>query len=158
MAELQLEAPPVETSAPPVRSATHADTEQVVATILLAFSGDPFVRHWFSDPLQYLMHFPKGILAFGGSAIHHGTAHYAGGFSGAALWLPPGVGPDEEALGAHLQQTVAVEKQADLFAVLEQMGAGHPAEPHWYLPLIGVDTTGGALPRWNERTLTVADP
>jgi ribosomal protein S18 acetylase RimI-like enzyme len=23
--------------------------------------------------------------------------------------------------------------------VLERMGACHPAEPHWYLPLIGVD-------------------
>ena len=26
-----------------------------------------------------------------------------------------------------------------MFAILEQMGAAHPAEPHWYLPLIGVD-------------------
>ena len=29
--------------------------------------------------------------------------------------------------------------QADLFAIFEQMGSYHPDEPHWYLPLIGVD-------------------
>jgi ribosomal protein S18 acetylase RimI-like enzyme len=141
MTELQLEAPGVEetASAAPIRSATPDDTDRVIATVMLAFAADPFVRHWFPDPHQYLSHFPEGITAFGGSAIHHGTAHYADGFAGAALWLPPGVGPDEEALGALLRHTVAVEKQADLLAVLEQMGAGHPAEPHWYLPLIGVE-------------------
>jgi GNAT superfamily N-acetyltransferase len=26
-----------------------------------------------------------------------------------------------------------------VFGVLEQMDAYHPAEPHWYLPMIGVD-------------------
>ncbi len=26
-----------------------------------------------------------------------------------------------------------------LFALFEQMGGSHPAEPHWYLPFIGVD-------------------
>ena len=28
---------------------------------------------------------------------------------------------------------------ADAFAVFEQMSNFHPQEPHWYLPLIGVD-------------------
>jgi GNAT superfamily N-acetyltransferase len=40
---------------------------------------------------------------------------------------------------ALLQRTVAAREQADLFAVFEQMGRYHPSEPHWYLPLIGVD-------------------
>ena len=30
-------------------------------------------------------------------------------------------------------------KLQTLFAVFEQMGQYHPDEPHWYLPLIGVD-------------------
>jgi ribosomal protein S18 acetylase RimI-like enzyme len=29
--------------------------------------------------------------------------------------------------------------RAEVLAVLEQVGASHPAEPHWYLPAIGVD-------------------
>ena len=29
--------------------------------------------------------------------------------------------------------------QKDVFAVFEQMGRYHASEPHWYLPLMGVD-------------------
>jgi ribosomal protein S18 acetylase RimI-like enzyme len=29
--------------------------------------------------------------------------------------------------------------RGDLYSVLEQMARFHPGEPHWYLPLIGVD-------------------
>ena len=40
---------------------------------------------------------------------------------------------------AHFQRTVPEQDQETLFAVFEQMGQYHPDEPHWYLPLIGVD-------------------
>jgi ribosomal protein S18 acetylase RimI-like enzyme len=58
---------------------------------------------------------------------------------GAALWLPPGVHPDEAALAALFQNTVDETKRPDLFGACEQMGTFHPEEPHWYLPLIGID-------------------
>ena len=32
-------------------------------------------------------------------------------------------------------------EQEDLFALFEQMESYHPKDPHWYLPLIGVDPT-----------------
>ena len=38
-----------------------------------------------------------------------------------------------------LQGTVPKEILEDVFVVLEQMGRYHPNEPHWYLPLMGVD-------------------
>jgi GNAT superfamily N-acetyltransferase len=31
------------------------------------------------------------------------------------------------------------ENQQNIFAFLEQMDSYHPSEPHWYLPMIGVD-------------------
>ena len=58
---------------------------------------------------------------------------------GAALWLPPDVHPDEEALAALIEETVADPVRKEVFAVIEQMASHHPREPHWYLPLIGVD-------------------
>jgi ribosomal protein S18 acetylase RimI-like enzyme len=61
------------------------------------------------------------------------------GFAGAALWLPPGIHPDEDALSYVLKSTVAKHRQENAFALFEQMGQYHPKEPHWYLPLIGVD-------------------
>jgi GNAT superfamily N-acetyltransferase len=49
------------------------------------------------------------------------------------------VHPDENVLITLLQHTVSEPLQHDVFAVFEQMGHYHPREPHWYLPLIGVD-------------------
>lgn len=122
-----------------VTAITQSDAEQAIAVIVLAFSTDPVVRWTYSDPQQYLAHFPAIVRAFGGKAFAHGTGHHASGFAGAALWLPPGIQPDEEALVAVLRQGVPAGRQAAVFAVLEQMGRHHPHEPHWYLPLIGVD-------------------
>jgi len=56
-----------------------------------------------------------------------------------ALWLPPDVYPDEDVLAGLIRRSVSEEKQEEIFAVLEQMSSYHPSEPHWYLPLIGVD-------------------
>jgi ribosomal protein S18 acetylase RimI-like enzyme len=120
---------------------------------VLAFSADPAARWTWPDPQQYLTHFPAFVKAFGGKAFTHGSAHYADGYAGAALWLPPDVHPDEETLVALLQSTVPGHIRNDFFAVFEQMGNYHPSEPHWYLPLIGVDPAqqnkgyGGALLR-----------
>jgi GNAT superfamily N-acetyltransferase len=58
-----------------------------------------------------------------------------------ALWLPPGVGPDEEALMALLETTVGERERSAIFAMFEQMGSYHPSEEHWYLPLIGVEAS-----------------
>jgi GNAT superfamily N-acetyltransferase len=115
------------------------DEERAVGVIVLAFTADPVARWVFPDPLEYLTHFPTGVRAFGGRAFAHGTGHHLNEFTGAALWLPPGVLPDEEALAAAITANVAEPRQAEVFEVFEQMGSYHPAEPHWYLPLMGVD-------------------
>jgi ribosomal protein S18 acetylase RimI-like enzyme len=112
---------------------------QAIAVIGLAFSTDPAARWTYPDPYQYLAHFPSIVRAFGGKAFAHRTGYHVCNFAGAALWLPPGVQPDEEALAAVLRGSVAAERQPTVFAVFEQIGRYHPREPHWYLPLIGVD-------------------
>jgi ribosomal protein S18 acetylase RimI-like enzyme len=122
-----------------IQSATEANQERAVAVIVLAFAADPVARWVYPDPHQYLSHFPEVVRAFGGNAFEHGTGYHLDGFSGAALWLPPDVQPREEEMGALLQQTVPEQNQEEVFAVLEQMGCYHPTEPHWYLPMIGVD-------------------
>ena len=133
------------TTATPVQitTATASDEERAMAVLTLAFSADPANRWAWPDPAQYLASFPRLARAFGGRAFELGTAHVAidraGDYAGAALWLPPDVHPDEDALVALLQQTIPEAGRDDLFAVLEQMGGYHPREPHWYLPLIGVD-------------------
>jgi ribosomal protein S18 acetylase RimI-like enzyme len=123
----------------PVTTVAPSDAERAVAVIVLAFGGDPAARWTYPDPHDYLTHFPAVVRAFGGGAFAAGTAHRVGQFAGAALWLPPGVHPDESAMGAALERGVAAARLNEIGAVFERMRSYHPREPHWYLPLIGVD-------------------
>jgi ribosomal protein S18 acetylase RimI-like enzyme len=124
---------------PIIQTATASDEAPSIAVVVLAFSADPAARWTWPDPQQYLRHFPSFVRAFGGKAFAHGSAYYVEGYAGAALWLPPDVHPDEDVLISLVQCTVSEPMQKDVFAVFEQMGRYHPREPHWYLPLIGVD-------------------
>jgi ribosomal protein S18 acetylase RimI-like enzyme len=90
-------------------------------------------------PARYLATMPKVARAFGGNGFARGTVFLADGGAGAAMWLPPGVAPDNEALDALLMESVAKELLPEMEAVVSKMEAFHPKEPHWYLPMIGVD-------------------
>jgi GNAT superfamily N-acetyltransferase len=121
-----------------VECATQADIDLCVATIVLAFSSDPAARWAFADPHAYFEIFPRFVRAFGGRAFDQGSAHYIEGCA-AALWLPPGIEPDEETMVALIESAAADNDREAMFGVFEQMAAFHPKEPHWYLPLIGTD-------------------
>ena len=122
-----------------VHAAERSNVARAVDVMVLAFSSDPITRWCWPDPQQYLAHFPPFVTAFGGAAFDKETAYVAEQGSGAALWLPPGSEPDGDAMMALLQRTVDEQRLKDVFALLEQMGRYHPSEPHWYLPLMGVD-------------------
>jgi GNAT superfamily N-acetyltransferase len=72
-------------------------------------------------------------------SFEHGTAYVSPDFCGTALWLPPGVHPNGEALEGVFRDTASSEHLDDLLATFERMGHSHPEEPHWYLPMIGVE-------------------
>lgn len=112
--------------------------DRIFGSLTLAFAADPANRWLFPEPEQYLKHFPAFARALGGAALTHNTAFVIGDYAGVALWLAPGVEPDEAALGRLIDEAVAPDKQADMAAMIEQMVKYHPAEPHWYLPFIGV--------------------
>jgi ribosomal protein S18 acetylase RimI-like enzyme len=79
--------------------------------------------------------------AFAGKAFANGSAYFVDGYGGAALWLPPNVLPNEEALLTVLTSTISEHRLQHALMLFEKMGDSHPQEPHWYLPLIGVDPT-----------------
>lgn len=135
-----------------VETATPADEAAVLAILTLAFGGDPASRWTWPEPKVFLEAFPRFARAFGGSAFALGTAHRVG-LAGAALWLPPGQGPDDAAIGSLMQETAHLQTAVDGPAVMQRMASFHPREPHWYLPLLGIDPLhqgkgiGGALLR-----------
>ena len=122
-----------------VRSASESDQQAVIGVITLAFSGDPMARWAFPDPATYLAAMPEVARAFGGNGFAHGTAHLVDGGLAAAMWLPPEVHPDSDRLAALTEEHVPKGRLGDMMQVFEQMEAYHPADPCWYLPLIGVD-------------------
>jgi ribosomal protein S18 acetylase RimI-like enzyme len=125
-----------------IRSATSEDIVGCIRTLTRAFQADPVCCWSWPDPAVYRDAFPVFCRAFGGAAFASGRAHVTQDGDGAALWLAPGTAPDEQALVELIRTTAAPSTEASLFSLFEQMGAYHPHEPHWHLPLIGVDPDG----------------
>jgi GNAT superfamily N-acetyltransferase len=120
-------------------AATASDEASIIDVLVRAFSADPVAQWIWPDSHQYYMYFPRFVKAFGGKAFTHGSAYYVDGYAAAALWLPPGVLPDEDMLNSIFQRSVSEHIQKDVIAVFDQMSRYHPSEPHWHLPLMGVD-------------------
>ena len=116
-----------------------AEVDHAIATLVLAFGTDPVARWMYSDPHRYLMHIPKLFRALGTSSFEAGAAERTADGLGVALWLPPGIHGDDGPLEAVIAASMTREKQAEVAAVFEQTGHYRPAEPHWYLSLIGVE-------------------
>lgn len=122
-----------------IRTAGRSEAEQCTAVIVRAFNQDPAARWIYPDDDQYQKHFPQLVKAFGGGAFEHDTGQYVDGFLASALWLPPGVLPDEEALTALIEHSISGSHRDEVLALFGQMDTWHPREPHWHLPLIGTD-------------------
>jgi ribosomal protein S18 acetylase RimI-like enzyme len=130
-----------------VRIAPESERDQVVSSLVLGFVTDPVARWCWPAAETYLTSAPKFINIYGGKAFENNSAWTEENYRGGALWLPPGVEPDEEALGELVATTMSEEKQGHLFASLEEIGQHHPTEPHWFLPLIAVE------PNWQNRSI-----
>jgi GNAT superfamily N-acetyltransferase len=124
---------------PIVKTAVDSDEAGVIGALKLAFVADPATRWVWPDPHEYLLHFSSFARSFGGNAFANQSAYYIGKYSGAALWLPPNVHPNVEQLIALLQNTGSDDAKKYGPEVFEKMSSFHPKQPHWYLPLLGVD-------------------
>jgi ribosomal protein S18 acetylase RimI-like enzyme len=139
---------------PEIRIVDQAEAPRAVSVQMMAFSSDPIMRWLWPEPHEYVRHFPAFVRGFGGRAFEHGAAHVTDDFLGGSLWLPPGIGTDDDALEKLVKETVAEPAQSEAFSILEQIGAAHPEEPHWHLAFLGVDPTqqgkgiGAALLRY----------
>jgi GNAT superfamily N-acetyltransferase len=116
-----------------------ANEDAGLDTLVLAFASDPITRWKWLQAQRYITMMKRFIRAFGGAAFEHSTAFCTDDCAGVALWLPPGVHPDEDEMRELMEHTTSPAARAAIPPLLEQMTSYHPDEPHWYLPLIGVD-------------------
>lgn len=122
-----------------IRSVTRSDKDRFAAAMTMAFSADPAARWAWPDPLQFLNVFMPLVTLFGGKSFEHGSAYVIGDFFGVAQWLPPGIQPDDGPIGELFEQNMSGPRLSEVLSLFEQMAGFHPHEPHWYIPLIGVD-------------------
>lgn len=127
---------------PEVKSADASIQTTAISTIVLGFAADPMTRWVWPDASEYLEVMPRFVKAFGGRAFEHGTADITEGARAAALWLPPGVEPDDAEMGAIMERALRREIAEDVAVLMKGMAEHHPHEPHWYLPLFAAD------PKW----------
>lgn len=72
--------------------------QRAIASVTLAFASDPVMRWAWRDAHGYATYWPRVADAFGGLAFDDGTAYGLEDCLAVALWMRPGVGPDEEAV------------------------------------------------------------
>jgi GNAT superfamily N-acetyltransferase len=116
-----------------------AEVDHAIATLVLAFVTDPVARWMYGVPDRYLLHIPRLFRALGKPSFEGGAAQRTDDGLGVALWLPPGVHGDDGLLEVVIAESIVEEKQAEVAAVFERTEHYRPAEPHWYLSLIGVE-------------------
>ena len=124
---------------PAVKTLAQDERSKALDIFTMAFVDDPVMRWLMPEGSVYLKNLGAAQEALGGRALQHGSAHCLADASAAAFWLPPGVGPDEEAMVAFGSRVPPENVRADTGGLMEQMEKYHPQEPHWYLAALGVD-------------------
>lgn len=123
---------------PEARAADPSEGASIMHTLTIGFVNDPVARYMWPDPKAYLTMMPQFAMAYGGKALDHASAYTIGDYGGGALWLPPGIHPDEEEFNP-IFESIAEKKRSELGESLERLDEFHPSEPHWYLAIIAVD-------------------
>jgi len=157
--------PAVTAAAEGVRRATAADAALVTDILVEAFGEDQMWGPWaFPDPRtrrQY-RRFVFGLLVEG--AMRYPWVWVSADNAATALWIPPGgqeLSPaQEQEVDVVLHEALGDRANAALHA-FESFEAARPAEPHYYLTLLGTDPRragqgiGGRLLQSNLEALDV---
>lgn len=122
-----------------VRPAGPDDHDSLLNVLMLAFSNDPCMRWTFRKPDVFLAAFKPFVTEMGAGLNHDGLFLTEDGCAG-ALWLPPGVEQNGEAIGAVIDRFVPDHPNPQAGEQIgQEMHRFHPHEPHWYLSMVGVD-------------------
>jgi ribosomal protein S18 acetylase RimI-like enzyme len=125
---------------PSISTIDESQRSLTCAIMSASFIADPIMRWLFPNPETFLAVFHDFASAFGGRAIDHGTGFIVNDFSGAALWLPPGVESDSETMEQIMVGNACPAALEDAEGFIEQMASFHPHDDDcWYLSMIGVD-------------------
>ena len=126
-----------------VRKATTADVGTLRGVLARAFHDDPVFACIFPDAELRRARMPLMFETWM-ERIHlpHGECYATDDLSGAALWSPPGtwrIKVLDQLLLAPRVIKVFGRRALVAIKILDGMQAKHPAEPHYYLAVVGTD-------------------
>ena len=106
---------------PQIQIATEAERPAVLSIVTAAFIADPVMRWMLPSAATYLNVYPAFAEAFGGVSIEQGSCYITDGLEGAAMWLPPGMRGDDDALAALLPETMSADRLAAIVEAFTPM-------------------------------------
>ena len=143
------------------RHALPTDRDAAIETLADAFSTDPVFTLLF-DPDQNRVDHDVMVeamtIAYDCFVVNGHT--YVLDERGAALWTPPGLHTDTEALSAFFGEHSIPERMEQALPGFVEMGECHPGEPHFYLQFVGARSSArgqGVGTQLLRRVLRVCD-
>ena len=137
----------MEAGAPPpvatIRKATAADVPRLARALARAFYEDPVFRWMVPDDSERLVVSERGFSLYLRKVyLRHEECYTTDDVVGGALWEPPGTWQLGVLDQLRLLPGMIAAMRRHLPQVLRAIGAiesGHPHEPHYYLPFVGVE-------------------
>ncbi|MFZ5722928.1 MAG: GNAT family N-acetyltransferase [Pseudomonadota bacterium] len=135
--------------APEIRHVRPHETTVVAAMLARAFADDGMID-WLAGARGHepdAVRNARAASLFAGYlqllALPHGMAFTVDGLPGAALWSPPGrwrMGPlTQLRMTPFFLATTGWRRLPPRFVAAQKILAAHPATPHYYLQVLGVD-------------------
>lgn len=134
-----------------VRPATPEDVDGIVDTLTTAFFDDPLWGPAFPDPDRRARQASALWRLFVTSSLRYSWTMVTDKLESAAVWIPPGeneLTDDEESGFEEFMLGFADREVTDgVLAISHQFEEARPAEPHFYLSLLGThdDHRGAGL-------------
>lgn len=124
-----------------VRPATRADFPALAAVLSRAFYDDPVTAWFYPDAARRLRHGERFFAIRLRQLEGHGLTFTNADRSGAALWAPPGLWREDfrQSLRMLPMLPVLLPRLGRSTRAVREIERRHPAEPHYYLSVIGTD-------------------
>lgn len=123
------------------RVARPDDIDAIVEVLTSAFFRDPLWGPVFDDDTRAL---DAAVMwrVFATSALRYPWTFVTQGREAVAIWIPPGetelTAEEDEGFTGVLERAAGVDSAQSIMRIYEQLDAAHPAEPYFYLSLLGV--------------------
>jgi GNAT superfamily N-acetyltransferase len=137
-----------------VRKAGVAEADALAAALARAFYDDPQMVWVLTDDAARLDLLRRGFAVFLRKLyLDHDETYTTDSVAGACIWEPPGtwkVGAGDQLRLLPFMARIYGRLLPRVLRALMKLESNHPAEPHYYLPFVGVD------PQWQGRGIGAA--